>query len=194
LEINVEKDADLLCFASEFNHVRNANGECVLVEGTKPMPDDDSCRGGAEYWYERTPYRRIPHSSCEDGERPDRGRRHLCPGVAAHGALFWLFVLLVPFAFTTLVAMWYYKRSGLATGTIRLPGGDVRPRFTGSDAGFVETLASVPWFVIGIAAVAYEAVAERLRGTTLPLRTQRGYRTVPVDEDAQILRFADEEE
>ena len=103
-------------------------------------------------------------------------------------------MLLVPFAFTTLVAMWYYKRSGLATGTICLPGSDVRPRFTGSDANFVETLVSVPWFIIGVTVVAFGAVAERLRGTTLPLRTQRGYRNVPVDEDAQILRFEDEEE
>src|ERR1700761_2068388 len=128
--------------ASEFNHVRNANGECVLVEGTTPLPDDDSCRGSTEYWYKRTPYRRIPHSSCKDGERPDHGKRNLCQGVAAHGMLFWLFVLLIPFSFTALVAMWYYKRSGPATGTIRLPGCDVRPRFGISDAGFVETLAS----------------------------------------------------
>ena len=166
----------------------------MLVEGTKPLPDDDSCRAGADYWYERTPYRRIPHSSCEDGERPDRGRRHLCPGVAAHGVFFWLFVLFVPFGFTALVATWYYKRSGRATGTIRLPGSDVRPRFAASDAGFVETLASVPWFVVGVAAIAFEAVAEWVRGVTLPMRARRGYRDVPVDEDAQILRFADEEE
>jgi hypothetical protein len=100
---------------------------------------------------------------------------------------------MVPFAFTTLVATWYYKRSGLATGRIRLPG-DGRPRFGASDAGFVETLASVPWFVIGIANVAFEVVAEWVRDTTLPLQRRRGYRDVPVDEDAQILRFADEEE
>lgn len=165
----------------------------MLVEGTKPLPNDESCRGDEEYWYERTPYRRIPHSTCEDGERPDRGRRHLCPGVAAHGAFFWLFVLIIPFAFTTLVAMWYYKRSGRATGTIRLPGGETRPHFA-SDAGFVETLASVPWFIIGVAAVTFERVSEWAHGATLSLRVQRGYRNVPVDEDAQILRFADEEE
>lgn len=165
----------------------------MLVEGTQPLPDDDSCRGNEQYWYERTPYRRIPHSSCEDGERPDRGRRHLCPGVSGHGFFFWAFVLMVPFAFTTLIATWYYKRSGLATGTIRLPG-DGRPRFGASDAGFVETLASVPWFVIGIANVAFEVAAEWVRDATLPLRRRRGYRDVPVDEDAQILRFADEEE
>lgn len=173
--------------------MRNAAGECVLVEGTQPLPDDDSCRGDDQYWYERTPYRRIPHSSCEDGERPDHGRRHLCPGVAAHSLLFWLFVIVVPFGFTTLVAMWYYKRSGRATGMIRLPG-DARPKFGASDAGFVETLASVPWFVIGVGTVAFEAVSQWVRDTMLPLRMRRGYRDVAVDEDAQILRFADEEE
>lgn len=167
----------------------------MLVEGTRPLPDDDSCRGGAQYWYERTPYRRIPHSTCEDGERPDHGRRHLCPGVSGHGLLFWFFVLVIPFAFTTLVATWYYKRSGRATGTIRLPGGDVsRPRFNASDAGVVETLASVPWFVIGMASVAFEVASEWVRDATFSLRSRRGYRDVPVDEDAQILRFADEQE
>jgi len=178
-------------FECEFNHVRNVAGECVLVEDTQSLPDDDSCRGGAEYWYERTPYRRIPHSSCEDGERPDRGRRHLCPGVSGHGFFFWLFVLVVPFAFTVLVATWYYKRSGRATGTIRLPG-DGRPRFGASDAGVVETLASVPWFVIGMASVAFEVASEWVRDATFSLRARRGYRDLPVDEDAQILRFADE--
>jgi hypothetical protein len=112
--------------------------------------------------------------------------------VAAHGAFFWLFVIIIPFAFTTLVALWYYKRSGRATGMIRLPG-DGRPKFGASDAGFVETLASVPWFVIGVASVAFEAVAAWVREVTWSLRSQRGYRNVAVDEDAQILQFADEE-
>lgn len=172
--------------------MRNENNECVLVQGTTPLPNNDSCRGYAEYWYERTAYRRIPHSSCEDGERPDHGRRHRCPGVSGHGFFFWVFVLVVPLAFTTLVATWYYKRSGRATGTIRLPG-DGRPRFGASDAGVVETLASVPWFLIGMASVAFEVASEWVRDATFALRSRRGYRDVPVDEDAQILRFADEE-
>jgi len=179
-------------FECEFNYVRNENNECVLVQGTTPLPNNDSCRGYAEYWYERTAYRRIPHSSCEDGERPDHGRRHRCPGVSGRGFFFWVFVLMVPLAFTTLVATWYYKRSGRATGTIRLPG-DGRPRFGASDAGVVETLASVPWFLIGMASVAFEVASEWVRDATFALRSRRGYRDVPVDEDAQILRFADEE-
>jgi hypothetical protein len=70
----------------------------MLTEGTVPLPDDDSCHGSAQYWYERTPYRRVAHLSCDDGERPDRGRRHL-----------WVFIL---FAFTMLVSTWttwYYR-------------------------------------------------------------------------------------
>jgi hypothetical protein len=51
------------------------------------------------------------------------------------------------------------------------------------------TLASVPWFIIGVGGIAYEWVASRLQG----LGAQRGYRHVPIDEDAQILRFEDED-
>jgi hypothetical protein len=113
--------------------------------------------------------------------------------MSGHGFFFWIFVLVVPFAFTTLVATWYYKRSGHATGTIRLPG-DGRPTFGASDAGVVETLASVPWFIIGIGNVAFESVAGWVRDAGSAVQSRRGYRDVPVDEDAQILRFADEDE
>src|SRR5882672_6253424 len=102
--------------ASEFNYVKNSADECVLVAGTTPRSDDDSCQNGEEFWYERTAYRLIPYSSCQEGERLDRGARHRCPGFKAHGAFFWLFVLMIPFAFTALVAYYYYRRSGLARG------------------------------------------------------------------------------
>jgi hypothetical protein len=179
---------------SNFNHARNASGKCVLVKGTKPLPDDNSCCSSDKYWYERTLYWCIPHSSCKDGEQPDPGRQHLCPSIAMHSLFFLLFVLLVPFMFTTLVTMWYYKRSGLATGTIHLPGSESHPRFAALDAGFVETLVSILWFVIGITAVAVEAVMGWVCGATLLLRMQRGYRNMPVDKDTQILHFADKEE
>jgi hypothetical protein len=178
-------------FECEFNYVKNSDRECVLVPGTSPLPDDDSCRDGEDYWYERTAYRRIPYSSCEDGERPDRGARHLCPGIKAHGAFFWLFVISVPFAFTALVAYWYYRRSGLARGTIRLPG-DGRPAY-GGDTGIMSTLASVPWFLIGLAGIAWEYIATHLETSPFNFRSRQGYRDLPVDEDAQVLRFEDEE-
>ena len=197
--------------SSEFNYVKNANDECVLVSGTSPLPDDEICKDGAEYWYERTPYRQIPYSSCEGGDRPDHGRAHRCSGFGSKGFLFWFFILLLPFGFTGLVAYYYFRRSGLARGyfffsssdirrvipfcirTIRLPGEVNRPAF-GGDTGVMATLASVPWFIIGVTGIAYQWVASRVETTFRTMRPGRsGYRDLPIDEDAQILRFEDEE-
>lgn len=103
--------------ASEFNHVRNANNECVLGLSLTPLPSDDYvCRLGEDYWYDRTAYRKIPYSSCMGGPRPDRGTRHICPGPRAHGFWFWTGVLIVPFVFCAGVGWWYTKKSGLARG------------------------------------------------------------------------------
>ncbi|KAJ2911663.1 hypothetical protein MD484_g8748, partial [Candolleomyces efflorescens] len=180
-------------FECEFNHVKNDKDECVLVPGTKALPDDDSCKDGEEYWYERTPYRIIPYSSCTEGIRPDRGTAHRCPGFNSRSGWFWMFMLLIPFAFTSLVGYYYYRRSGLARGTIRLPGGDAGrgPLRSSGESGVLDTIASIPWFIVGIAGIAVEWVSSRL--DTTAWRAQRGYRNVPIDEDAQILRFEDEE-
>lgn len=105
-------------FHSEYNYVKNDEGECVPVPGTSSRPDDDSCHGDEEYWYERTAYRKISHSSCEGGERPDRGTQHLCPGIRGHSTLFWTMVFLFPFAITALITWWWYKKSGLARGYV----------------------------------------------------------------------------
>ncbi|KAH7881943.1 hypothetical protein F5I97DRAFT_1932104 [Phlebopus sp. FC_14] len=182
-------------FECEFNYVKNVDGECVLVQGTSPLASDNSCRGDDDYWYDRTAYRKVLYSSCEGGIRPDRGAQHLCPGLKGHSALFWLMVLLFPFAITALVAWWWYKKSGLARGTIRLPGGDYGTGYRSFEqgSGVLDTLASVPWFLIGLAGIAYEYVSSSVESMILGFRTRRGYRNVPVDEDAQILRFEDEE-
>ncbi|KAF9450688.1 vacuolar protein sorting/targeting protein 10 [Macrolepiota fuliginosa MF-IS2] len=177
-------------FECEFNHIRNADDQCVPVPGTQPLPNDNSCQNGEEFWYERTEYRLIPYSSCEGGLRPDRGKQHVCPGFKSKGPLFWMFMLLLPFGFTALVGYYYYRRSGLARGTIRLPGDG----FARSDNRFhrgMDTLASVPWFLVGIAGIAFEWISSRI--DRVGLRSRRGYRDLPVDEDAQVLRFEDEE-
>ncbi|KAF9551404.1 Oligoxyloglucan reducing end-specific cellobiohydrolase [Agrocybe pediades] len=178
-------------FECEFNYVKDSNDNCVLVPGTTPLADDDSCSDGGDFWYERTPYRKIPYSSCEGGERLDRGPQHVCPGFKSKSGWFWFWMLLLPFGFTALVAYYYYRRSGLAKGTIRLPGDAARGPAYGGDSGVLATLASVPWFIIGIGGIAYEWVASR--ADTYLFRSRRGYRHVPIDEDAQILRFEDEE-
>ncbi|OCB88754.1 signal sequence binding protein [Sanghuangporus baumii] len=174
----------------EFNHVRSAEGECVLVAGASTLPDDDTCPYGEDYWYERTAYRKIPYSTCEGGTQLDRGTSHVCPGLKGHGFFFWLFVLFVPITLATLVGYWIYRRSGLARGTIRLPGPDLRPAYSQSSA--LDTLASVPWFIIGVVGIAWEKLTSNLPFTR-SFRSRSGYRTVAVDEDAQVLRFADED-
>ena len=77
---------------------------------------------------------------------------------------------------------------------IRLPGGDTGPSY-GVDSGVLATLASVPWFLVGLGGIAYEWIAEKVESAYIQLRGRRGYgyRNVAVDEDAQILRFEDEE-
>ena len=78
----------------------------------------------------------------------------------------------------------------LLSSTIRLPGDVTRTSYN-HDTGVIATLASVPWFIIGVAGIAYEWVASRV--DTYLLDSRRGYRNLPIDEDAQILRFEDEE-
>lgn len=75
---------------------------------------------------------------------------------------------------------------------IRLPGDSTRPAYGGS-SDMMATLASVPWFLLGIASIVWENVAEVLERLPLGFRARRGYRDLPVDPDAQILRFEDEE-
>jgi len=64
----------------------------------------------------------------------------------------------------------------------------------GSDSGIIATLASVPWFLIGLGGIAYEWVASQFDNMSGGYRARRGYRDLPADEDAQILRFHDEEQ
>ncbi|KAI0653007.1 Oligoxyloglucan reducing end-specific cellobiohydrolase [Cubamyces menziesii] len=181
-------------FECEFNHVRNDDGRCVLLPGLKPRDPDPiaQCRNGEEYWYELTEYRKIPNSACEGGERPDRGKAHPCPGIRGHGAFFWLMMLFIPITFAALVGYWYYRRNGYGRGAIRLPGGDNGLRYSGG-SGVMDTLASVPWYLLGIAGIAYEWVVDKVDSLAMRFRGRGGYRNLPVDEDAQILRFEDEE-
>ena len=58
----------------------------------------------------------------------------------------------------------------------------------------MDYLASVPWFMVGVASVAWESVSSFFGSLNVDFVPRRGYRDVAVDEDAQILRFEDEEE
>jgi hypothetical protein len=61
-------------------------------------------------------------------------------------------------------------------------------------SGALDYLASIPWFIVGIATVAWEKTSSFFDSLNIDFAARRGYRDVPVDEDAQILRFEDEEE
>lgn len=104
--------------SSEFNHVRNDAGDCVPIPGQKPRDPDavGQCRNGAEYWYDLTPYRKVPISSCDGGKRLDRGPQHPCPGVRGHGAFFWFMMFLIPVSFAALIGFWYYRKGGYNRG------------------------------------------------------------------------------
>ncbi|KAM5541455.1 hypothetical protein V8D89_005009 [Ganoderma adspersum] len=180
-------------FECEFNYARDDAGECVLLPGQSPRDPDPNaqCRAD-ENWYDLTAYRKIPYSSCEGGRRVDRGTEHTCPGIGGHSAFFWLMMLFIPVSFAGLIGYYFLKKGGYGRGAIRLPGGDSGLRYV-SGSGALDTLASVPWFLIGLAGIAYEWVAEKVDSIAVRLQGRRGYRNVPVDEDAQILRFEDEE-
>ena len=58
----------------------------------------------------------------------------------------------------------------------------------------LDTLASVPWFIIGVVGIGWEWATSHVRQAGAGFRSRRGYRNIPIDEDAQILRFEDERE
>jgi hypothetical protein len=98
--------------------------------------------------------------------------------------------------FETLMPFFSYAEHHLIFSSIRLPGGGIDRSniYRGEDSGIMSTLASVPWFLVGLAGIAYEAIASRVEQFGFQFNSRRGYRNLPVDEDAQILRFEDEEE
>lgn len=176
-------------FECEFNHVRNAKGDCVLVEGAAALTFDteyEQCVGDAEFWYDRTAYRKIPHSSCDGGDRPDRGKQHTCPGIAGAslGALFWASIAILPFACAGVAGWWWVTKGGRA-GTIRL--GEHRAYNGDTGAKVLNTLASVPYFILGVVAALWSQLENRVPFIDGLFRRPQPYRSVPIDDDAELL-------
>ncbi|KAJ7145743.1 signal sequence binding protein [Mycena epipterygia] len=140
-------------FECEFNYYKNAEDECVLTPGTSPLPSEELCQDDAEYWYERTAYRKIAFSSCEDGERLDRGPRHSCLRSNSHTG-FWFFVLLAAVLAVAFVGYWYY--AGIPPSVFRVLG-HIQRMFD----------SFWPW-----------------------ARRERGYETVPMSENPNLLDHA----
>ncbi|PWN42574.1 Oligoxyloglucan reducing end-specific cellobiohydrolase [Ceraceosorus guamensis] len=199
-------------FECEFNHYLDpeGSGRCLQYPGTTLPPPhvEEQCLayGNEDYYFDRTSVRKIPYSSCIGGDRPDRGRRHSCPAsLRGHGFFWWSTVILSPFALAGLVGSWWLKRHrSRGYGAIHLP--DARDYVDGK---LVDTIASVPAFVIGVSqAVAMKAldlaeevpflrrwIFERGRHTGPRGRGSYGnYSHLGTDEDAAILENYEEED
>ncbi|KAJ7788937.1 hypothetical protein B0H14DRAFT_3095034 [Mycena olivaceomarginata] len=106
-------------FECEFNYYKNAEDDCVLAPGTSPLPNENTCQDDAEYWYERTAYRKIAFSSCKDGERLDQGLRHPCiRSNNGHGWFFWFVVLMAPLVLVALAGYWYSRNPASVSSAI----------------------------------------------------------------------------
>ncbi|GAA6062486.1 hypothetical protein JCM10212_001859 [Sporobolomyces blumeae] len=179
-------------FECEFNYRLDARGECVLVPGATPLEADQTCKWDQPFWYDRTAYRKIPHSQCEGGLALDKGSAHVCPGNKTRSGFFWATIAVLPFGIAALAAIWWTRRRG-GKGRIRLP----EPG-EGNRSGFAELLVSIPWFIIGVAGV----LAAKVRELDIPFISDRlrrnsrsGYRSVRLDDalDAQLLSDYDDE-
>ncbi|GAA5949701.1 hypothetical protein JCM10213_001361 [Rhodosporidiobolus nylandii] len=173
-------------FECEYNHKRNSRGDCVLMEGAQPLEADQQCAWDQPFWFDRTAYRKVPHSKCKGGLELDKGSRHVCPGHSTKGGFFWASVAVLPFGIAALAAVWWTRRRK-GYGRIRLP----EPGESSSPV--VDFLVSVPWWVVGMAGV----LAEKIREMRVPFlserlrrrrgRGNRGYRSLRLDDDASLL-------
>lgn len=154
----------------------------MLIAGANALENDDECAWGQQFWYERTAYRKIPHSSCEGGKTLDQGKRHACPGATGRGFFFWAMVLTIPAILAGLFATWWSRRKA---GRIRLG----EPHLD-TDDGILGTLQSIPFFIIGVAGAAWA----RIQDIRIPYisdrfgsRSRTGYTYRALDDDAALL-------
>ena len=178
-------------YECDFNYQRQPDGTCALVEGYQPPDHSAVCseNPGSKVWWEPTGYRKIPLSTCQNGQELDKIIERPCPGFEdeyqrRHGlggfAVF--IIVIVSLGAAGGVGYWvwdqYEKRGGLAGmgfGQIRLgeslsaiPGGQGR---SSGESPFITVPVAL---IAGVVALA----------KTLPLlvsslfRTAKGY--VPV--------------
>ncbi|CCU97650.1 unnamed protein product [Malassezia sympodialis ATCC 42132] len=184
-------DADFEC---EFNHYRDSHGNCVLYPGMTTLPSDEGDQCSPDnpdydgYWYERTNVRKIPLSRCTGGERPDRGRRHVCKAAPKGHSFLWVFfVLIVACVLVYSVAQWWLRQGYQALSldefhqsqTLR----NVSEHFHLA-AQFVGGLFSLVWANL----MNFVNELPWMRGRIRSDRPFSNYHILSTDEDAEILQ------
>lgn len=114
---------------SDFNFERQLDGSCALVKGYSPPDHSLICKQDAsiEEYYDFTGYRRIPMTTCENGQQLDVSTAHPCPGfedkfAKKHGisgaGIFFAFT--IPIVVACAVGYWVWRNWEGKFGQIRL--------------------------------------------------------------------------
>ncbi|KAF2035724.1 vacuolar protein sorting/targeting protein 10 [Setomelanomma holmii] len=154
----------------------NKGGTCVPIEGLELKDPKDVCTQGAKEYWDVSAYRKIPLSTCENGQEFDHmGDPHPCPGFEEefekkHGISgFGLFMaIIVPFAAAAGIGYYVWRNWDGKFGRIRL--GDTGGAFDSESpwikwpvaavAGLVAVVAAIPMLVGSL----YRMVASRMGG------------------------------
>lgn len=156
-----------LTFYSDYNFELDNHGQCLLVQGLKPVSGQEWCskNPNATSWFEPTGYRRVPLSTCKGGKQLDQtSEEHDCDGHqevrkkkgTSGVAIF--FAVVIPFGLAAAVGWYVHKNWNGKFGQIRL--GENSSTFDSSQ----------PWIkypVIAISAVAALVTALPLVGASL---------------------------
>ncbi|KAI9613309.1 hypothetical protein H4Q26_009909 [Puccinia striiformis f. sp. tritici PST-130] len=144
-------------FECEFNYRRDpVSHKCTLVPGASPLASEPNCAWNESFWHERTEFRKIPYSSCEGGVQLDKGRQHICPNASGHGVFWWGTVVVAPAILFGLGGFWWMRRrasgegGGWRRGVIHLPDGGRRAGGGSGVSETLDTIASIPWFLVGV--------------------------------------------
>lgn len=121
-------------FPSDYNFELASHGICTLVPGLEPISLKDWCKAhpDADEFFQPTGYRRLPLTTCEDGDQFDKMSTSIpCPGKEEEyekkhrgptGFLLFL-VITVPFVIAGGAGWWVYRNwpaAGRTFGQIRL--------------------------------------------------------------------------
>lgn len=199
---------------SAYNFVKSAGGECLPVPGLDLSNPQAVCEKGAKEWWDNTPYRKIPLSTCQGGKEYDKtGDVHPCPGFEEefqerHGLSFFgiFFAVIVPFCVAGGIGYYVWRNWDGKFGRIRL--GEAGGSFD-SDAlwvkwpvaavsGLVAVVAALPLLVGSLWRMISDRVGGGYGGRTYTSRSSfargRGdYAVVDPDEGELLGEDSDEE-